>query len=383
MWTDVRWPLAVYVISRALVVSIAAVVAVVKSGPRHLDPAWGPWLRLPPTEMLVFRTLGRWDGSWYLRLAERGYPTSTHLTGQLRGVAFFPLFPLLARAVSSATGLSLIASGVLVSTLLGAVATVLVWRLTLEITDRATANRVSALFCFFPGAFVFSMAYAEPLMLVGGIGCLLALLRRRWVIAGLLAAIATASRPNAAVVVLVCAWAAGAAIIRNREWRAVWAPALAPLGALSFFGYLWVRTGDATAWFRAENQGWNDQTDFGVAAIGRFTSTVTHPHISLASTGLNDLIGALGLVFVLVTMILLWRWRPPALVVVYALGAVALALTSKNIGLRPRMLLASFPLIMAIGAQCRGRAYAVVLSCSAALLVGLSLITFTGVAATP
>src|SRR5438128_829027 len=86
---------------------------------------------------------------------------------------------------------------------------------------RRGAGRPVALFCFFPGAMVLSLAYSEALMLALAIGCLLALLKERWVTAGVLGAFATATRPNAVALVAACAWAAGTAIWRRRQWRAL------------------------------------------------------------------------------------------------------------------------------------------------------------------
>lgn len=374
-------PLAAYAASRVLVTGVAAVVALTaRSRP---DPSVGPWPTLPATELNLLRALGRWDTAWYIDVARHGYPDATHLTRRFEHLAFFPLFPMITRGLSACTGLSLVASGIVLSTFLGALATVLVWRLTLTLADRPAADRAAALFCFFPGAFVFSMAYAESLMLVGIAGSLLALVHRKWVAAGLLAAVATASRPNATGVLLACAWAAGVAISQRREWRSLWAPALAPVGVASFFSFLWWRTGEPLAWFLSERHAWGDRVDLGVAAVQRISDVVQDPHLSLDRIALNNLVGALGLVFVVVGVVFLWRWRPSAVVVVYTVPPVVMALASQNVGPRPRLLLGAFPLIIAIAVKTTGRAFVAVLSCSAVLLGALALLTFTTQAATP
>src|SRR5207253_1167110 len=126
----------------------------------------------------------------------------------------------------------------------------LLWRLLARIWGREVADRGTALFCFFPGSFVLSMVYSEPLMLALAIGCLLALLDRRWLVAGVLAGLATGVRPNAVALVAACAWAAAVAIVKRREWRALVAPLLAPAGLVAFFAFLWARTGRPDAWIR-------------------------------------------------------------------------------------------------------------------------------------
>jgi hypothetical protein len=79
----------------------------------------------------------------------------------------------------------------------------------------------------------------------------------------------------------------------------------------------------------------------------------------------------------------LWRWRPPGPVVVYAVVAAALAVGSHTIGARPRLVLAAFPLVMAVGHQLRGWAFAAALGVSAGLAATLAVVSFTTLAATP
>src|SRR5205807_7473706 len=96
---------------------------------------------------------------------------------------------------------------------------------------------------FFPGSIVLTPFYTEGLLIALVLGCLLALLHDRWWTAGVLAALATATRPNAVVIVACCACAAAVAIRRRRDWRPLVAPLLAPTGLLAYFSFLWLRTG--------------------------------------------------------------------------------------------------------------------------------------------
>ncbi|MDP9441003.1 MAG: hypothetical protein M3P34_02225 [Actinomycetota bacterium] len=104
----------------------------------------------------------------------------------------------------------------------GAVATALIWMVVREPGDLRLADRTAAFFCFFPASFVLSVPYSEGLMLSFGAGCLLALLRRRWIVGGIRAGLATANRPNAVALCVACAWAAFVAIRERREWRRSW-----------------------------------------------------------------------------------------------------------------------------------------------------------------
>lgn len=367
----VRLPLAAYAASR--VVALVTALAVAIADPD--DPLAGPWPRLAGAAPKVLRALGRWDGAWYLDVARHGYPGDA----AVEQVAFFPLLPATVRVLAAATGLPLLATGVLLSTAVGAAAVVAVWRLVDALAGRAAADRAAALLAFFPGAFVFSMVYAEGFLLLGAAACLLALHRREWVAAGAAAALATAARPTGAVLLLACAWAAA----RSCDRRSLLAPALGSTGVGAFFAYLWFRTGDPTAWFTAENVAWRDRMDLGRAALERLRVMVAEPHWSLDPRQLNDLVGALGLVFAVVAVVLLVRWRPPIPVLLYGVGAIAMAIVSEHIGPRPRMLLAAFPLVVAVAVALKGRAYAAVLAASAVGFTALTAITLSSLAATP
>ena len=74
----------------------------------------------------------------------------------------------------------------------------------------ASARRATILFIVFPGSVVFSMVYSEGLLLPLAAGCLFALERRRWLLAGVLAGFGTAVQPTALVLVPVCAVSARA-----------------------------------------------------------------------------------------------------------------------------------------------------------------------------
>src|SRR3954452_850199 len=177
-------------------------------------PAFGVSMLLTPGSNFA-KVLREWDGGWYLNVAANGYPrhvpTSFGPEAQTT-IAFFPLFPALARGVSEITGLGLETSAMVIVLLCGAASAVLLWQLVARLRDAATADRAVALFVFFPGTMVFSMVYSEALAVMLVIGCCWALVERRWVIAGVLGALATATRPNTGAVVLAAAVAAAIAV---------------------------------------------------------------------------------------------------------------------------------------------------------------------------
>ncbi len=373
---NVAWAIRAYVISR-LIVFACAVVSVLTI---DTNPARGPWSRYGAPHVPVLQALGRWDGAWYIEVARHGYATIHFGHTRHASRAFFPGYPLLVRILSTVTPAPALLSALIVTTVLGGVVALLVWRLVAEISGEAAARRAVALFCFAPGAFVLSMAYSEALFLVGAVACVMFLIRRQWFWAGAFAALASFTRPNGVAVVGTCAIVALVAIKRDREWRSLAAPIIGVTGTVAYFAFLLVNTGDAFAWFAAERRGWGDRVapiDAVVFHVGGLAKTSMRPG------GLNEVQWLAFLLAGIACIVLLVRWRPPLPVLAYGIVSAGFAMTSYQVGLRPRMLLISFPLILAAGVCLQGKVYRAVLGLSFVLLVVLSLLTFGTLAATP
>src|SRR3954463_3277643 len=149
-----------------------------------------------PAGNALVAPLARWDSVWYLAIANDGYPADDP-----RRAAFFPLYPLLVRAVNAVVREPIVA-GTLVSLACFAVALVLLHRLTeLELGAPAARATVWAL-ALFPGAVFFSAVYSEALYLALSVGCLYAARTGRFGWAALAGALGAATR-SAGVVLVV------------------------------------------------------------------------------------------------------------------------------------------------------------------------------------
>lgn len=212
-----------------------------------------------------------WDGRWYGIIAEDGYPAELPVgpDGEIAesAWAFLPLFPMLARAVMTVTRLPWEVVGPGLSVGLGAVAVLLLFRLVRIAAPDLVAERpmlpysAVAVVSFFPASGAFSMAYGDSLAMVLVLCVLLAICRRRYLVAivplvllGFTRAIAL---PVAAVVVwhLLHRWRReGAASITRREWCA--AGALMVTALVSGFSWMAVAAaalGSPDAYFRAQS----------------------------------------------------------------------------------------------------------------------------------
>ena len=337
----------------------------------------GGWTLRP--DLSLYALLRRLDASWYLDIARFGYASQaatataveTEGAAVLRG-AFSPLWPLLLRAVR-VPGVPLEFSATLLAVLLGFGVVVGSWTLVARLVDRDAADRAALLVAFFPGSVVFSIPYAEALMLCLVVACLLALHERRWLVAGVMAALATAARPNALALVPACAWAAVAAIRRDGDWRSVIAPALAPLGAVIFHGFLWWRTGRMDAWQLSQRNGWDEHVDLGVHNAQRLWALVrwSEPDPGTVLLGGGALVVAAG-------VWALWRWRPPGALSVYTAGILVLAALARTLGPRPRFVLTALPLLWALAVWLRGERFRTVLLASSGGLAITAVLYIVG-----
>ncbi|HEX2272334.1 MAG TPA: mannosyltransferase family protein [Acidimicrobiales bacterium] len=382
-WAWIWRPLGIFAASRVVTVVAAVVAATIAEELGDDLSTDKPWPPPSPTRYLTLRALGSWDGGWYARIAEQGYPQDTGDPEPWADFAFFPLFPAAVRVVSRVLGVTTTVAGITLSILLGAVAVSLLWLLARDLGGTAMADRAVALFSFFPGSIVLSMAYAESMMLTFALACLLALFARRWELAGLAAGLATATRPNAIALCFCCAWAAALAVRRRREWRALAAPALSVTGIMAYFLFLQRRTGELFFWFDVQSRTWNEKVDFGVGTWHRLQNALADPLDVHQPRDINSLVATLGLLFVVFALYALWRWRPPAVLTIYAVVVILLAVMSQTLGLRPRFVLTAFPLLLALASWLRGVAFHVFLGWSAGLLGVFMIISVATLYATP
>ena len=220
--------------------------------------------------------LSKWDGLWY---RDAGRPRlSNHVMHVQSTLGFFPLYPLPSgRCHTRSSCPSRMAGSVYDDRRRDRVGHRRGPHDRARAASRSrlvggtTGRRAVLIFCLFPGSVVFSMVYAEGVMLALVAGCILALQRRRWVLAGALAGFATATEPEAIGLVAVCvvsarsSFAAAAArsqsalrsLSRRRCRSSGWGRSV----------FLWMWTGKPFASLIAQRDGWSEKTN--VFALGQ------------------------------------------------------------------------------------------------------------------
>ena len=343
------WRLAVlragitYLLSRVLVMVGSGVVAAQRVA--EINRRGGE--RPANAVRMIVDVLTSWDGAWYLRIVRDGYPRSvpagiTYEEPEARA-AFFPLFPTLTRWLDSFLPGGDVFAALALNFVLGAAAIWIVGLLAKAVFDVRVAGRAMVLMALFPGSFVLSFAYSEALLLVLAAGTLLMLHREQWLWAGVLAMLATATRPNAVALVAACAVASFLAIRRSRDWGSLVAIVLSPLGFVAFQWWIGWHAGERGVWFRVQREAWREGTSFGGTAIDGAFDFLRSP---LSSP--TDALTTASMIALAVLVYAAWHRRLPAPWVAYSAVVVALMLLPATVTARPRFLYTAVPLLIAL-----------------------------------
>jgi hypothetical protein len=341
----------VFALSRLLFLGVGAVAA-----------AYLPWADPPsgPQEPSGFLSYwAHWDGAWYTEIATEGYdaraPAST---------AFFPVFPMIMR-VGSALGGGPALWGILISLVATTFALYFLYRIAEKFRGKDTARATTLTFAFFPTAFFLNAPFTEALFVASAAGAYWsAYVRRDMLLAGLLGALAAATR-NSGVLLLIpllYEW------LRHREefgWRGLWEMALVPTGLLGYMASLWVRFGDPMIFAQAQTDYWgreltNPLTTFEEAwiAAGESMSYLLDPaplFLDPSAGPTLEASGAVNVAFLILFLILMgigFAVLPPGLSMFSFVVMLVHILTPSPLipllGL-PRFVLEAFPLFLVLG----------------------------------
>jgi hypothetical protein len=198
-----------------------------------------------------------WDSGWYWTIARDGYRYAAH---DQSTIAFFPLYPLLMRALAWPFGggdRALWIAGIVASLACFFLALVVLHRLTERLCgSRESARRTVLYVAVFPFAIFFTQVYTESLFLLLSVSAMLAAYGSRWPLAGLLGGLTALTRPNGILIALPLGLLALAERPRPRPrelLQRLAAVSAVPLALLGFCLFARARTGDPLAWLHAQS----------------------------------------------------------------------------------------------------------------------------------
>lgn len=196
-------------------------------------------------------SLFHFDAGWYQEIARHGY-------FRFEATAFFPLYPLLVRALSYPLLGNYQAAALAVSWISLLFALLYLFRLAASFDDDDSAFRSCMYLLLFPTAVILAVGYSESLFLLCAVASFYHARRSSWILAGTWAAAACLARPTG---MAVCV-----AIFLEALRQSGWKPSrmrprmagvlLGPLGLAAFMVYLRVEFGDFLAFSKAQEGGW-------------------------------------------------------------------------------------------------------------------------------
>jgi hypothetical protein len=211
---------------------------------------------MPFTSTKLAETFAAWDSGWYFDIAQRGYHWNP--SGQ-SSLAFFPLYPMLVRAVAWPFGGSdraLWTAGIVLSYACLFLGLAVLHRLS-ERTfgDREIARRTVLYVAVFPFAYFFTQVYTESLFLLVSVAAVAAARASRWGWAAFFGALAALTRPNGILIAVPLGILALSGHPRTGELaRRTAALALVPMGFGAFCAFAYRLSGDPLGWLRAQAQ---------------------------------------------------------------------------------------------------------------------------------
>ncbi|MBM0225672.1 hypothetical protein DKT69_20805 [Micromonospora sicca] len=298
--------------------------------------------------------LTRADGNWYLAIAQHGYDGYEKTQSNM---AFFPLYPGLTAGLDRISPLSPREAALIVAWLAGLAAAWGLFAIGAYLHDRRTGVLLAALWAAVPHGVVESMGYSESLFTALAAWTLYALLRRRWLTAGVVCLFAGLTRPTASSLIAVVGLAALLAIVRRRDgWRPWVALLLAPAGWLAYLAWVGVRTGRPDGWFHIQSAGWGTTFDFGVYTL-RWGQLVLS-EVAMLPMLVVTVVALLAIMFFVLSLLDRQPWQLllySGLLLVTTLGAAGYYHS------KARFLLPAFPLLLpaAVGLARAGWARAV------------------------
>jgi mannosyltransferase PIG-V len=337
-------------------------INVVEARGFHLAPQPHPYLE----------AWARYDACWYVTIAEEGYRGPIETDADIRP-AFFPLFPAFVAVADQIVRLPLL-SGLIVSNLCYLTFLILLWHMVRLDWPDDVAARTTWIYLLFPSAMFLSGVYSESALMALTAGSVLAARRRRWLLAGILAGLATIARPVGVAIVAALVAELWTISSSDHEMRSAWPRDLIALlvpvivAVASYLVFATVTFGNPLVMVssQASIRGpiaapWQAFADFWNAG----------PHLHGFGNSILDAVLALAAVAAL--PVIISRMRPSY--AVYAGLVVLISLSGSLISFN-RLLLPSFPHAILLARTMKRPLVAVSVLVTFALLEALTMTAF-------
>ncbi|SMG12422.1 hypothetical protein [Agreia pratensis] len=293
----------------------------------------------------IHHMLVRWDGWWYLFLAENGYPPELNLPDRPNygPWGFFPTWPFSIRGLHLASGLTFDASAITLTLVFGLGFVLVARMLAAEFFGERAASFSVWVVCLFPGSVALTLPYTEPFFLFFAALALWSMHKKRWGLAAAAVFFACLTRSTGVALIAACGVLLIISLIRRRGWGPILPGIAGGVALVLVGGFAYLRTGDPLIWLEAQKQ-WNQKLDLGRDLLHWFVvdipaRTNDHHHYAV-------MLASLCLVIAIVLIGIRGGGRMPVEIWVYVSVLAFSVLAYSGVGPRPRMILGMFPLLL-------------------------------------
>jgi Gpi18-like mannosyltransferase len=290
------------------------------------------------------------DGVHYLSIAENGYFQYEQ--------AFFPLFPLAIRIFSFITFGNYLWAGILVVHIALFLWIFLFYRLLkLDYSD-STIQWILVFTLFFPTAFYFGAVYTETLFLFFVIGAFLAARKKQWILAGVFAGFASATKLVGVFLLFALLFEF---FLVNNSWKYIqkkllYLSAMSMLsisGLLLYMFYLWQQYKDPLFFIHAQVAFGANRTGGAIILLPQVLYRYIKIFMTVPFTNYDVWIALLEFFMFVCCLVLLiygvWKKHIRFSYIIFSLLAIVGPTLTGTLSSMPRYVLAAFPIFIVFG----------------------------------
>ena len=206
--------------------------------------------------------LCKYDCGWYSSITSIGYMKTALTEGQVGAAnwAFFPLHPLIVKALSDLTFIPVLGVAYLLGNLFLFGALVYLNKYISSMFSAKAARNTIILVAASPVNVYFTSFYTESLFLFLLTAAIYYATQRRWILGGILGSLLGATRNTGILIGLVFI----AIFVFNKDWKRedsklrsfLLSLTLIPVGLVTYMIFLHYRTGDYLAFYHTQKAGW-------------------------------------------------------------------------------------------------------------------------------
>lgn len=287
-----NFPVRMWLSSRLVIILAMLVVAPLLNAPSGGIKAEFGW-----------DVFNAWDSQHYLKIAHSGYDYSRDAPGAL--VAFFPLFPLMIKALTL-VGIPAVLAGILINNLAFLGTTIIVYGWMKETQNVNIARSVVLVLVWCPLSLFGTVIYTEGLYLFFTAAALWAFEKENYGRVALFGSLATATRITGLAMI--------PAFIITAIWKkkgiAVYLASIATAGGVVFYSlYCWYRFNDPLAFIHVQYTDWQRKTGFDYVGWWKMLRQISIGAVNTKAGSIVDPLHPILFVLICITGYFLWTKR--------------------------------------------------------------------------